>query len=79
MDYPKRVIAFRFFDEKHTADKNFKLRKVILEEYNLTTIIFLFNNASANIVSIYEFINNCSPILGRKYFHVRCICFKFMC
>lgn len=72
----KRIIAFRVFDERHTADNIFKLIKIILEEYNLTNKIFSisFDNASANTASVFDLINNCSPILGGKYFHVRCIC-----
>ena len=72
----KRIIAFRVFDERHTSDNIFKLIKIMLEEYNLTNKIFSisFDNASANTASIDELINNCSPILGGKYFHVRCIC-----
>lgn len=54
----------------------FKLIKIIIEKYNLTNKRFsiLFDNASANIASIDELINNYSLILGGKHFHVRCIC-----
>jgi len=52
----KRVIAFRLFDEKHTAYNIYRLIKLILEEYALINKIFAisFDNVSANTISIPE-------------------------
>jgi hypothetical protein len=72
----KRVLAYRVFDERHTANNIYKLIKQILEEYLLESKIFSisFDNASNNTASINDLKQICEPNLGGKYFHVRCAC-----
>ena len=72
----KRVIAFRVFDDNHTANNIYRLIRQILEEYYLLNKIFSigFDNAAANTASIVELENICRPAFGGKFFHVRCVC-----
>ena len=72
----KRVIAFRVFDDNHTANNIYRLIRQILEEYYLLNKIFSigFDNAAANTASIVELENICRPAFGGKIFHVRCVC-----
>ena len=72
----KRIIAFRVFDERHTANNIFRMIKNILEEYGLVKKIFSisFDNAAANTASINDLQNICQPNIGGKFFHVKCTC-----
>jgi hypothetical protein len=72
----KRIIALRVFHDRHTSQNIFRMIKIILDEYNLIEIFFSirFDNASANTASISELQNLCQPIIGGKFFHVRCAC-----
>jgi hypothetical protein len=64
----KRVIAYRVFDERHTAENIYRLIKQILEEYLLESKIFSisFDNASSNTTSIDDLKTICEPNLGGK-------------
>ena len=70
----KRVLAFRVFDESHTARNIARVILTILQEYRLVQRVFSigFDNASANTASIQDLITYCKPQIGGKYFHIRC-------
>lgn len=70
----KRVLAFRVFDDAHTARNIARVLLTVLQEYRLTKRVFSigFDNASANTASIPELIQNCQPGIGGKFFHIRC-------
>ncbi|KZV15909.1 hypothetical protein F511_14548 [Dorcoceras hygrometricum] len=72
----KRLLAYRCFNDPHTAQNISHLMFLILEEYGLTSKIFSisFDNASANTCSIDELIRMCQPSIGGKFFHIRCTC-----
>ena len=74
--YKKRVIAFRVFDERHTAHNIYKMIKIVLEEYDLINKIFSigFDNASANTASILELEKVCNPVFGSNFFHQTYVC-----
>ena len=67
----KRVLAYRCFDEPHTATNICRIIHNILEEYRLVQRIFSisFDNASANTASIYELKSICEPNFGGRFFH----------
>ncbi|KZV42752.1 hypothetical protein F511_07449 [Dorcoceras hygrometricum] len=75
----KRLLAYRCFNDPHTAQNISHLMFLILEEYGLTSKIFSisFDNASANTCSIDELIRICQPSIGGKFFHIRCTCHIF--
>ncbi|KZV52382.1 hypothetical protein F511_32943 [Dorcoceras hygrometricum] len=72
----KRLLAYRCFNDPHTAQNISHLMFIILEEYCLTSKIFsiYFYNASANTCSINELIRLCQPSIGGRFFHIRCTC-----
>ena len=72
----KRIIAFRVFDDRHTAENIFRIIQNILQEYSLVKKVFSigFDNAAANTASIVELKNICQPNIGGKFFHIRCVC-----
>ena len=72
----KSVIAFRVFDDQHTAHNIYRMIKVVLDEYDLINKIFAidFNNASANTASIPELEKVCKPAFGDKFYHHICTC-----
>ena len=76
MEFTKRVIAFRIFDEQHTAHNIYRMIKVILEEYDFINKIFAieFDNASSNTASILELEKVWKLAFGGKFFHQRCAC-----
>jgi hypothetical protein len=71
-----RLIAYRLFDEAHTAENIAELICQVLSEYGLLKKVFAvgFDNASANTASIEDLKALCQPSLGGMFFHVRCIC-----
>ncbi|KZV17027.1 hypothetical protein F511_20826, partial [Dorcoceras hygrometricum] len=75
----KRLLAYRYFNDPHTAQNIYHLLFIILEEYCLTSKFFSisFDNASANTCSIDELIRLCQPSIGGKFFHIRCTCYIF--
>ena len=70
----KRVIAFRVFDDPHTARNIARIIYNILTEYRLVQRVFSisFDNASANTASISDLTTYCRPQIGGKFFHIRC-------
>ncbi|KAH7667795.1 Tam3-transposase (Ac family) protein [Dioscorea alata] len=73
----KRVLAFRVFNESHTADNIYRLIRGVIEEFSLMFKIFSisFDNASAaNMTSIRSLEDFLRPSCGGKYFHIRCVC-----
>ena len=72
----KRVLAFRLFDDVHSASHISAAIQQVLEEYRLLTRCFSisFDNASNNTASIDNLIACCQPRMGSTYFHVRCVC-----
>lgn len=72
----KRLIAYRKFNEEHTATNIARLIIKITHQFRIHNkkISIGFDNASANTTSIRELIDECNPTLDGKYFHVRCIC-----
>ena len=79
----KRVLAYRCFDESHSALNICRLIHNILEEYRLVHRIFSisFNNASANNACVNDLKNICQPNFGGQFFsYTMCLpYFKFMC
>ncbi|CAH9080539.1 unnamed protein product [Cuscuta europaea] len=73
----KRVLAFREFNDRHTADNIYILIERILIEYNLIGKVFIvgFDNASNNTTVIPRLRELCgaSTLMGR-FFHQRCAC-----
>ncbi|CAH9092015.1 unnamed protein product [Cuscuta europaea] len=73
----KRVLAFREFNDRHTADNIYILIEHILIEYNLIDKVFDvgFDNASNNTAAIPRLRELCgaSTLMGR-FFHQRCAC-----
>lgn len=72
----KRLIAYREFNQSHSAQNICHKIHSILSEFNLVDKIFSvsFDNASSNTASIEDLIEICGPSIGGKFFHVRCIC-----
>ncbi|KAK3218649.1 hypothetical protein Dsin_012619 [Dipteronia sinensis] len=62
----KRIIAFRVFDESHTAQNIFRLLKIIFEEFHIQNKIFTigFDNAASNTASIPMLQDLCNPYFG---------------
>ncbi|KAK3193523.1 hypothetical protein Dsin_024833 [Dipteronia sinensis] len=62
----KRILAFRVFDEKHTAANIFRHLRIIFTEYKIENKIFAigFDNASNNTAVIPALIELCKPYLG---------------
>ncbi|KAK3212722.1 hypothetical protein Dsin_017428 [Dipteronia sinensis] len=62
----KRIIAFRVFDESHTAQNIFRLLKIIFEEFHIQNKIFAigFDNAAGNTASIPMLQDLCNPYFG---------------
>ncbi|KAK3198404.1 hypothetical protein Dsin_021819 [Dipteronia sinensis] len=75
----KIILAFRVFDEKHTAANIFRHLRIIFTEYKIENKIFAidFDNASNNTAAIPALIELCKPYLGGKFFHQRCACHVF--
>ncbi|KAK3189036.1 hypothetical protein Dsin_028597 [Dipteronia sinensis] len=65
----KRILAFRVFDEKHTAANIFRHLRIIFTEYKIENKIFAigFDNASNNTAAIPALIELCKPYLGVFY------------
>ena len=61
----KRILAYRKFNEQHTAQNIATLIIRIAREFNIHDKIFSigFDNASANTASIESLISKCNPIL----------------
>ncbi|KAK3229565.1 hypothetical protein Dsin_001446 [Dipteronia sinensis] len=59
----KRIVAFRVFDESHTAVNIFRHLKIIFEEFHIQNKIFAigFDNAASNTVSIPMLKELCNP------------------
>ena len=72
----KRILAFRVFDDAHTAQNIYRQLRIIFSEYNIENKIFAigFDNASANTIAIPSLIDLCKPFLGGTFFHQRCAC-----
>ena len=72
----KRIIAFRIFDDPHTAHNIYLWLSTILHEYGLLHKVLTigFDNASANTASINDLKVICQPNMGGKFFHIRCAC-----
>ncbi|KAL5738266.1 hypothetical protein ACOSP7_031027 [Xanthoceras sorbifolium] len=72
----KRILAFRVFDDTHTADNIYKLMKIIFEEYCIESKIFAigFDNAANNTAAVSQLIQLCQPYSGGRFFHQRCVC-----
>ncbi|KAK3229547.1 hypothetical protein Dsin_001428 [Dipteronia sinensis] len=66
----KRILAFRVFDEKHTAANIFRHLRIIFTEYKIENKIFAigFDNASNNTAAIPALIELCKPYLGANLF-----------
>ncbi|KAK3230204.1 hypothetical protein Dsin_002085 [Dipteronia sinensis] len=62
----KRILAFRVFDDKHTAVNIFRHLRIIFTEYKIENKIFAigFDNASNNTAAIPALIELCKPYLG---------------
>ncbi|KAK3211871.1 hypothetical protein Dsin_016577 [Dipteronia sinensis] len=62
----KRILAFRVFDDKHTAANIFRHLTIIFTEYKIENKIFAigFDNASNNTAAIPALIELCKPYLG---------------
>ncbi|CAH9137454.1 unnamed protein product [Cuscuta epithymum] len=73
----KRVLAFREFNDRHTAEHIYILIERILIEYNLIDKVFAigFDNATNNTVAIPRLRELCgvNTLMGR-FFHQRCAC-----
>ncbi|KAL5738364.1 hypothetical protein ACOSP7_031125 [Xanthoceras sorbifolium] len=71
----KRILAFRVFDDTHTADNIYKLMKIIFEEYCIESKIFAigFDNAANNTAAVPQLIQLCQPYSGGRFFHQRCV------
>ncbi|KAK2638850.1 hypothetical protein Ddye_026645 [Dipteronia dyeriana] len=76
----KRILAFRVFDDAHTADNIYKNMKIIFEENKIESKIFSigfdigFDNASNNTAAIPALIELCKPYFNSKFFQQRCAC-----
>ncbi|KAK2663145.1 hypothetical protein Ddye_001719 [Dipteronia dyeriana] len=72
----KRILAFRVFDDAHTADNIYKNMKLIFEEYKIESKLFSigFDNTSNNTAAIPALIELCKPYFNSKFFHQRCVC-----
>ncbi|CAH9088097.1 unnamed protein product [Cuscuta epithymum] len=73
----KRVLAFREFNDRHTAEHIYILIECILNEYNLIDKVFAigFDNASNNTAVIPRLHELCgSNTLMGRFFHQRCAC-----
>ena len=72
----KRLLAFRVFNDSHTAQNIAMMIRTILEEYRLLNRVFSigFDNASSNTASIRELSAICQPLFGGRFFHIRCAC-----
>ncbi|CAH9106785.1 unnamed protein product [Cuscuta europaea] len=73
----KRVLAFREFNDRHTAEHIYILIERILIEYNLIDKVFAigFDNATNNTVAIPRLRELCgSTSLMGRFFHQRCAC-----
>ena len=57
----KRIIAFRVFDDRNTAENIFRIIQNILQEYSLVKKIFFidFDNTTANTAYIVELKSIC--------------------
>ncbi|KAK2662206.1 hypothetical protein Ddye_000780 [Dipteronia dyeriana] len=77
MDNTKRILAFRVFDDAHTADNIYKNMEIIFEEYKIESNFFLigFDNVSNNTAVIPALIELCKPYFNSKFFHQRCACY----
>ena len=66
----KRLLAFRVFDDSHTAQNIAMMIRTILEEYRLLNRVFSigFDNASSNTASIRELSAICQPLFGGRFF-----------
>ncbi|KAK3222295.1 hypothetical protein Dsin_009320 [Dipteronia sinensis] len=62
----KRILAFRVFDDKHTAANIFRHLRIIFTEYKIENKIFAigFDNASNNTAAIPALIELCKHYLG---------------
>ncbi|CAH9085784.1 unnamed protein product [Cuscuta epithymum] len=73
----KRVLAFREFNDRHTAEHIYILIERILIEYNLIDKVFAigFDNATNNTAAIPRLRELCgaNSLMGR-FFHQRCAC-----
>ena len=72
----KRILAFRVFDQAHTADNIYIILKTIFEEYKIDNKIFAidFDNASNNTAAIPHLITLCNHYFSGQFFHQRCAC-----
>jgi len=72
----KRILAFRVFDDAHTAHNIFRQLRIIFSEYKIENKIFAigFDNASANTAAIPFLLDLCKPYLNGIFFHQRCAC-----
>ena len=72
----KRILAFRVFDDAHTAHHIYRQLRIIFSEYKIENKIFAigFDNASANTAAISSLLDLCKPYLGGIFFHQRCAC-----
>ncbi|KAK2637059.1 hypothetical protein Ddye_031851 [Dipteronia dyeriana] len=68
----KRILAFRVFDDAHTADNIYKNMKIIFEEYKIESKIFSIgfdnasDNASNNTSVIPALIELCKPYFNKS-------------
>ncbi|CAH9115433.1 unnamed protein product [Cuscuta epithymum] len=73
----KRVLAFREFNDHHTAEHIYILIERILIEYNLIDKVFVigFDNATNNTAAIPRLRELCGAnTLMDRFFHQRCAC-----
>lgn len=72
----KRLIAFQAFDVEPNETNISNQINIVLNEYGLVQKIFSvsFDNASVNTTSLLSLNQTCHPLLGGKFFYVRCIC-----
>ena len=68
----KRLIVFRVFNERHTANNISRMINTVLDEYGLCKKIFSigFDNAAANTSSINDLKSFCEPMIGGNFFHI---------
>ena len=74
--FTKKINCFYVFNERHTVNNISRMINTILDEYDLCKNIFLvgFDNAAANTSSINDLKSFCEPMIGGKFFHIRCAC-----
>ncbi|CAH9109039.1 unnamed protein product, partial [Cuscuta epithymum] len=73
----KRVLAFREFNDRHTAEHIYILIERILIEYNLIDKVFAigFDNATSNTAAIPRLRELCGAnTLMDRFFYQRCAC-----